>query len=372
MTATPRAEAQERLTLLTGYLVHDPANATLRLDAAEAALDAGAAEQAIALLSHAAIAEEPRARNIAGLAALQLRDWDTAVEAFATLAAGGAPPTVRFNLAWAEASRHNYEAALAALDAETTAEVPAAAMLEVQVLHQLARLDEALERAHAHLARFPDDAGLNAAVSVLAIDLELPDLAAECAVKAGDHPDALTSRATLALDGEDAVAARALFDRVLAHDDRSPRAWIGRGLARLMTGDAKDAPADLDRGAELFATHIGSWIAAGWAHLIAGDLTAARARFDTALALDAAFAESHGGLAVIDAMEGKVEAAHERAQVALRLDRASYGAALAQALLASAAGNAATATAIVERAMAMPIDDSGRTIGQMLTRMGRG
>ena len=137
-----------------------------------------------------------------------------------------------------------------------------------------------------------------------------------------------------------------------------------------MTGEADAAPADIDRGAELFGTHLGSWIAAGWAHFIAGDHAAARARFERALALDPTFAESHGGLAVIDVAEGKLKQASERTKVALRLDRECYGAALARSLLASSAGNPARAKAILDQALVTPVDASGRTIAQSLARMG--
>ena len=132
------------------------------------------------------------------------------------------------------------------------------------------------------------------------------------------------------------------------------------------------APADLDRGAELFGTHLGSWIAAGWAHFVVGDRVTARARFEKALALDPTFAESHGGLAVIDVAEGRLEEAGERAKVAFRLDRDCYGAALARSLLATAEGNSARASAILDIALVNPIDASGRTIAQSLARMGLG
>ncbi|MGJ3628978.1 hypothetical protein AB5I41_22825 [Sphingomonas sp. MMS24-JH45] len=90
------------------------------------------------------------------------------------------------------------------------------------------------------------------------------------------------------------------------------------------------------------------------------------------MALDPTFAESHGGLAVIDALEGATEAAAERAKVALRLDRECYGASLARVLIASSSGDAEAAGAILHRALSTPLDDRGRTIGQILARMGSG
>jgi len=369
MTDT-RAEAAKQLEVLLGYLEHDPANAELRTDAAEAALDAGDPGRAASLLQGVLAPSMPRATNVAGLAALRLGRFEDAAAAFGALAAsGGQDPAVRFNLAWCRTKLGDLDGALALLDARVTA-LPQAAMLQVQVLHAAGRLDEAVERARAHLEAHPDHAGLNAAISVLAVDVEDAELAATTAAKAGDHPDALATLGTLALGDDRASSALDYFDRALEANRHSPRAWIGRGLARLMTGAQDMAPSDIDRGAELFATHVGSWIAAGWAHYVAGDRPAARARFETAMALDPTFAETHGGLAVIDIADGRLAEAAERTKVALRLDRECFGAALARSLLTSAGGDPVRGAAILERAMNTPIDSGGRTIAQSLARMG--
>src|SRR5205814_1001186 len=158
---------------------------------------------------------------------------------------------------------------------------------------------------------FPDDEGLAAAVSVLALDIEDLDLARTCALKATNHPDAMTTLGTLALGESKLREAEQLFERALSTNGHLPRAWIGLGLARLVEKDGR-AAADIDRGAELFGDHIGSWIAAGWAYLIAGDLIAAQQRFERALSIDENFGETHGSLAVIDALEGRDVEASKR------------------------------------------------------------
>lgn len=372
MTDPARSEALDRLDALSGYLAHDPSNIDLRIDAAEAALDAGDPGRAAALLREVAGEMPPRAVNLAGLAALRLGRFEEAHAAFSSLMEGGEDaPGLRFNLAWARTRLGDLAGALSLLDPDVTA-LPQAAMLEVQVLHAAGRLDEAVERARKHLAAHPDHPGLNAAVSVLAVDVEDTALAAATAARAGDHPDALTTLGTLALGDDRASSAFDYFDRALDANRHSPRAWIGRGLARLMTGGQDAAPADIDRGAELFGTHVGSWIAAGWAHYVAGDRQAARTRFETALALDPTFAETHGGLAVIDIADGQLAEAAERTKVALRLDRECFGAALARSLLTTADGDPARGAAILERAMNTPLDSGGRTIAQSLARMGLG
>lgn len=367
-TASP---ARDRFERLRGYLAHDPGNVALLLDAAEAAIDAGRPDDAGPLIARAAAIapDDGRGRGLAGLAAMHTKDFGRAADIYAALLAAGADDAaVRFNLAWARAMEGDEAGALAALDDTTGETLPRAAALEVQLRHTLGELETAYERGKRYLALYPENRALNAAMAVLAIDMADEELAARCAAMAPGHPDALTTLGTLALDG-DAAAAEALFDRALDADAEVPRAWVGRGLARLVTGQADRAPADIDRGAAMFGDHLGSWIAAGWAWFVAGDLAAARERFDRALAIDATFAETHGSLAVLDILAGDVDAGRGNAAVALRLDRQCYSAALAQALLSAGAGDAETSRRIVERALHTPIDDGGRTIGQALARM---
>lgn len=211
-----------------------------------------------------------------------------------------------------------------------------------------------------------------AAVSTLALDIEDEALAEQCALKAGGHPDGLTTMGTLALGRERATEAVTLFERALSGNAGLSRAWIGLGLAKMLTGESDKAAADIDHGADLFGDHIGSWIAAGWAHFVAGDLATSRARFDTAMALDANFAETHGSLAVLDLLGGDVAEATRKSDIALRLDRQCYSAALAKSLIAASGGDHVTAKRIFDHAARTPIGKNGRTIGQGLAKMGMG
>lgn len=373
--AATKAAPAGRLESLLGYLKVDPDNPSLLGDAAEAALDARQPELVSDLLERRARLAEPtpREHNLAGLAALQRRDFAAAADLFGTLFEHGADDAaIRFNLAWARANLKDFSPALAVLDDHAAHALPQAAALRVQLLHQLGDFAGAGEAARAYIALFPDHGDLLAAVSVLALDIEDEALAVACAARAGDHPDALATLGTLALGNDHAVDARAMFERALAMNEQAPRAWIGLGLAKMMTGDNPGAPADLDRGAVLFGRHLGSWIAAGWGHFINGDLATSRERFETALSIDDSFAETHGSLAVLDLLAGDSEMAKRRSEVALRLDRQSFSAALARMLMATSDGDSESARRILARAMSTPIDAGGRTIGQALARMGLG
>lgn len=373
MMTDATAPARAQLDRFLGFLESDPNNAGLLSDAADVAIGAGRPELAAELLDRRATVEPagPRERNLAGLVAMKEKRFADAAAVFGDLLASGEDaPGLRFNYAWSAAMAKDKDAALDALDDATVDALPQAAMLKVQLLHEAGRFDDASEVARAMIERHPDDAGLAAAVSVLALDIEDVDLAAACAAKGGDHPDALTTRGTLALGEDDPEAARAMFDRALAASQHVPRAWIGRGLTGMLAGDGAAAGADIDRGAEMFGDHLGSWIAAGWAYFVAGDRATARARFETALAIDPTFAECQGSLAVVDILDGKVAEGRERAAVALRLDRRSFSAALAQVLLAAGDGNPDRARQIFETALTTPMDGSGRTIAQSLAKMG--
>lgn len=360
-----------RLDRLMPLLESDPSNLALIADAAETALDEGQPEQALDLLDRygAIAALPPRESNLKGLAAMQLQRFGEAAAIFETLADGG-DPAARFNLAWSKAMLNDADGALALLDEELAHALPQAAMLKVQLLHGAGEFDVAADLARVYVERHPDHRGLLAAVSVLALDVEDGELAARCAAAAGDHPDAQTTLGTLALREDRGSEARALFDRALARNAGVPRAWVGRGLARLVSGEAEAAAADIDKGAGMFGDHLGSWIAAGWAHFVNRDPAAARVRFETALALDATFAEAHGALAVIDLLEGRIDEAKKGCDVALRLDRECYSGALARALLAAGSGDAASSQRIFEAALTAPVDPSGRTIAQAMAKSG--
>jgi Flp pilus assembly protein TadD len=365
--------AADNLERLLGYLDADPANSSLLADAAQAAADAGQPAAATDLLDRLSAIRElnDQELHILGVAALQSGDHQRASAIYRSLMDQGIEyPAIRFNLAWSLTGKGERSAAEQLLDDATVAALPQAAMLKVQLLHGSGDLAGAGAAARGALERHPGHRGLLAAVSVLAVDLDDLDLARSCASGAEDHPDALATLGTLALEGDDAGTARPLFERALEMSANVPRAWVGLGLSRLAEGDAAGAAADIDRGAELFADHLGSFIAAGWAYFIAGDAAAARARFEHALELDPTFAESHGSLAVLAATEGQREEAERKVEVAMRLDRNCYSAALALVLLRAAKGDQEGARRIFERAINSRVDGSGRTIAQSLARMG--
>jgi len=372
MAQTPEPRSRSALTELLGFLRSDPDNLSLISEAATAALAEGRPDTARELLDRRATLAPLPDNDAAtlGLALLQLAQVDRARTIFAGLhQRHPEDPSLRFNLAWTKTLTGDLTGASALLDRATMDALPQAAALGVQVLHQQGNFDEAWALAKAQIVRHPQHQGLLAAASVLAVDMEDMSFARECAIRAGDQPDALTTLGTLALSEHENGAALTLFNRALAANSNLPRAWIGKGLAEMAAGKHEAAAVQLKKGAELFGGHVGSWIAAGWAALLSGEQAEAQACFERALALDHNFSESHGSLAVIYILQGRLEEARRSTSVALRLDSASFSAALAQTMLLAGQNDRAAARAVFERAITTPISANGATIADAMRRL---
>lgn len=368
------SEHQQKLERLKTYLEVDPDNPALLRDCAEGAMEAGDMEAAnicFDRLEKLAGLSDEEAGN-AGLAAMRSGRIDRAAELFEALSdAHPDDAALRFNLAWSLALGKDFERAQSKLDEATIISLPQAAVLDLQLSHQQGDFDGAAEKVAGYLAAHGTYPPLQAAISVLAMDLDDEGLAREAALAGGDHPDALATLGTLALGEGDPATAREILERSLAQNPQSPRALMGLGLANLALGNANDALQQVDRGAELFEDHLGSWIAAGWAHLVAGDRDTAEHRFATAMRLDDNFAECHGSLAVIAALNGDRTGAEQAIQIARRLDRQSFSAGFAQMLLVASDGNADGAREMLEKALDQPLAADGRTLRQLIGRLAR-
>lgn len=372
MVAGVQSVSAPSLKDMLRFLEQDSRNPALLTDAATLAFETGdltlvadliARAEALGSLSSTIL-------NLKGLLAMAEQRFDDADGIFTALRENDAAnPALRFNHAWSKAMLRDYQGALDLLDEGALQASPQTPALKVRLLHHLGRLDDALAVGRQMLDRNPRDQGLAGALASAAIDSEQPELAARYARQAGDNADGLVAIGTLALRQQDAVASLESFDRALRISPDNPRALIGKGLSLLAGGDKEGVQA-IDRGAELFRTHIGSWVAAGWGHFLASNHGAARARFQRALEIDDNFAESHGGLAVLDVIEGHNDEARRQTEIALRLDRNCFGAALAKSLLLQQRGHPQMARKVVDMALASPIGPNGETLTQMLTRFG--
>jgi tetratricopeptide (TPR) repeat protein len=352
------------------FLEQDPDNPALLADTAMAAFEADAFNLCAELIDRLEVAAElsPSLLNLKGLTALARSEFDQASIVFETLRAKGHDDAaIRFNLAWSRAMTGDFAAADELLDEAAIAVSPRGPALKIHAMHHLERYEDALALGHRLVKLYPDDRALMGALATLAMDAEETDLARSYAERAGDDPEGLAALGMLALGDQDAQVSAGLFDNAIAQAPQNPRAWIGKGLALLATGEPASAAEAIDRGAGLFGDHLGSWIASGWAHFISGANDQARQSFERALEIDPNFAESHGGLAVLEMVAGRTERARKHSEIALRLDRQSLGGALAKSMLLQAEGKNMAAERIREIALSMPIGPDGRTIAQALS-----
>ncbi len=368
-------ETRQRLQRLAGFYELDPGNVALLSDYSNCALEADDCQLAAALfgkLDRLAPLNGTEA-NSAGIAAMRAGDQKAAQEWYAR-ALDDRPDDVNvtFNIAWSLALAGEFEKSREWLREEVVTQLPQAAMLDLQLAHQLGLFDEAEPQLLRYLELHPDYAPLHAVASVLAMDLDRPDVAREAAKKAGDHPDALTTSGTLELGKRNLEEARGRFEKALALRAQNPRAEVGLGLVELAAGNATAAAKRLDRGAEQFKDHLGSWLAAGWAHFIAGDVAQAEARFATALSHDDTFGEAHGSMAVIELLRGRTDEARRRIDVARRLDRQAFSTALASILWEQSHGNPEKAEQIFRIALQQPIGLDGSTLVEELIKANTG
>jgi tetratricopeptide (TPR) repeat protein len=361
-------QKRDRLNRLRGYLDADPNNLALLADGVTQAYDAKIPETSLELLNRYEAIQPltPPLLNLKGMALLQTEQFAAAVEIFENLyRQAPSEPALRFNLAWAKTMTGDDAGAAELLDEATTAAIDGAPKLKVQALHRLGELEAALECGRVLAERHPEDSSLMGALSLVAIDLQMPELAQAWAARAEDTDEGLSSLGILVMQDNNIEAAISYFDRGIALRPDSARNLLGKGLALLAAGDAPNAVGYLDRSAEIFGTHLGTWIGSGWAHFTLGDLTKARQIFEHAMALDDTFAETHGALAVLDFQDGLIDSARRRTETALRLDRKCFAGALAKTLLLEHDGDLDAARRVRDITLNTPLE-SGRTIADAM------
>ncbi|MBP2161158.1 MULTISPECIES: lipopolysaccharide assembly protein LapB [Asticcacaulis] len=364
--------SQDKLSRLLGYLDHDSGNLNLIAEAASTALEAGQAAKTIDLLGrYEAITQLPLALlNLRGMAALRLDRFDDALEVFEVLfLALPDEAAIRFNLAWSATMLGNDRRAADVLDEATLSAVPGAAALKVQALHRQGLLEEALELGTGLAEQYPQDEGLLGALSLVAIDSQMPELALAYASKSAGTAEGLSTLGMLTLQKNNIDDALNYFESGLSARPDSARNLLGKGLALMAAGNVHDGADYLDKSAAGFGNHLGTWIASGWAHFAKGDHAKARTIFEHALALDDTFSESHGALAVLDILDGNIAGARDRTETALRLDRRCFSGALAKSLLFAHDGDDESAQRVRQLTLNTPVGDSGSTISDAMVAM---
>ncbi|MET4682546.1 tetratricopeptide repeat protein [Brevundimonas faecalis] len=357
---------------LLDLLQSDPDNLRLLGDAADTAFAEGRPELAVELIDrYAGIAPPPPGLiNILGLVALEQGRYGDAASVFQSLHDSQADDAgLRFNLAWARSRLGEFEAVLDLVSEDLAMARSVAALLKIQALHHLGRLDEALALGERVTEPHGDAADLMGALASVAIDAEDVERARFWAQRSAGAPEGQATLGMLALAEGRMDEASQAFSAGLAVRSDSARNLLGMGLVQMRRGDMAAGAAALDQAAEVFVDHSGTWIAAGWAYFLAGDAARAMTAFERARDVDPAFGEAHGAIAVVQLLQGDVEDARRHAATARRLDKETLGGALADLLLAQSEGRTELADRIREAALTMPVGPGGQTVAEALAQV---
>jgi Tfp pilus assembly protein PilF len=142
------------------------------------------------------------------------------------------------------------------------------------------------------------------------------------------------------------------FERAVASQPNSGRAWLGLAQNQMVRSDVPQARRLLERAIQYMPGNIAAWHALAWCQLMEGDLAGAKQSFEKAYALDRTFGETHGGFALVHALRAERKEAEESIKRALRLDPQGRGARYAQSVLLMDEGQIDKARAVVDRILA--------------------
>jgi tetratricopeptide (TPR) repeat protein len=234
-------------------------------------------------------------------------------------------------------------------------DVVALALLKARILHHQQELHAALDVLAPIQAseRLSEVHGLRALLWLDAGDSVRASSEAELALilDANQH-EACIVIGTLTLSSRQFPESLLAFERAVASQPNSGRAWLGLAQNQMVRSDVPQARRLLERAIQYMPGNIAAWHALAWCQLMEGDLAGAKQSFEKAYALDRTFGETHGGFALVHALRAERKEAEESIKRALRLDPQGRGARYAQSVLLMDEGQIDKARAVVDRILA--------------------
>ena len=356
-----------RLAMLGRYLAEDPHNPALLADACDEAIAVGEHAVADELL---ATARRLQLRDAAWDArslrlALARHAWGEALARIESLRARSGPhPALDHDLGYVYLRQGDFarcrEAVEPWLAKQDLADGVRSALqvLWLRASHHLGELDAAMERVTQwrqsdRLA--PAAAGVASLAALDRGDFESTRHLADIALQAGAvTPEALVSRACVALEEDDNGAAAEWLRQALALHPEDGRTWSALGMASLQARDPAAARTQFARATQLMPQHIGTWHGLGWACLLLQDRPGALAAFQQALALDRNFGESHGAVGLVLLLSGRGDEAEHHLARAERLGGGNLTGRYARALQSGQLKGAAAVRELAERLLQRP------------------
>lgn len=228
-------------------------------------------------------------------------------------------------------------------------------------LHYAGQMDEAIAAGRQWVAgaNNPDSIGY---LALLEMDngnrAEASRLAAQALQADPNNTDAAIVAGNAAMEQQDAQAAGAHFNAVLASNPRSGRAWLGLGLTHLYNQQTEPGIEALKKAQQLMPDNSGTIVALGWARLTQQDFAGAEQSFREAIEADRGFAEAHGGLASALTFQRRFDEAKTAMQVADKLDRKNFGSLYARSIMLKLEGRSELASRLVAGALERPLEGS--------------
>ena len=374
-----------RLATLLRFLDKDPANAALRGDVFDAALESGDFTEAGYHVAHA-LHENPADADWLHREALLLlaqghfRQAESALNGLVDL--GHATPAVLYNLAYAQFGQGEYAKAAEAANAlrdDQGSLGPLAWQLWLRCEHHLAHLEEGLAAFIAASSLRPMPPAAWGIASLMAVDASRLREAEAWSMNAlaadPDQMEALVTRGSLCLGKQKVLDAKIAFEQALSINVQDGRSWSGLAFTRLLGMDFIGARDAFEKAVAFMPNHIGTWIGLGWCEFLSKRVQAAKSAFEQALALDRNFGESHGALAVaLASTPADADRAKTEIEIALKLDPKCLSARYAQAMLSGATRDPEAFQKMTQRILAQHPDpfagegEEGKTLADIVLR----
>jgi tetratricopeptide (TPR) repeat protein len=357
-TATTPQKSQDvqaahgRLNQLERYLISDPGNSMLLLDAFDTALAARQWDRAEFHLRHGqALGSFPVRWQVRAvdfhLAQQKLGSARDALAAVQTVL--GSDPELDdqllFRKGWIDFQERDYRSCIEQFSSrmENSGQPTVTAPLQqlwLRALHQVGELSRAerwIVAAASSNTLQPSAAGV---ASLISFDLGAFSRAqseVELCFRQVDRDavpiEAYVTAASLALAQKEAPRCVELANEALRINSKDGRALSALAFSKLLSGDLAAAMQAFQVALAEMPKHIGTWQGLAWTCVLLKDLDEAQRSFDAALDLDRNFAESHGGLAVVYALKLDREMATICLSKAIGLDPDNMPAQFAKAVL---------------------------------------
>lgn len=362
------SEAQHEIARFERYIEMDQNNASLWISFGDVLHRAGLFDRAEQAFSKAQQLAPERAVAKSRLAALALsqQKFPQAEQMFRELLAGGEQDAaLRFNLALSLYFQRRFAEAEAGFRPLCNGEVADARYYLLSCLHNLGRIDEALDEARQFVSETPS-VKLRGYAALMQMDggrmTEAVAAARQVLSESPDNPDAAAVLSTHHLESLEMDAAEQHLKVLAGREPRNVRAWQGLALAALYRQEHEEAARLLGRARECDPENTGTISTLGWVRVAQHQHARAESVFREGLAVDRNDAELHGGLATALVFQRRFDEAHNEVKLAFALDRHSFGAAFAQSILLKLEGRDELAAKLFGNVLRSSPREGGRTL----------